>query len=162
VVGRTPVTLRRTGKIADRDAVFVVGHPCGLPQKVAGKARVADNREASHFAATLDTYGGNSGSGVFSATTFELEGLLVRGQTDFISVGGCYVSQVYPSTGAKGEDVMRTAGWLAKLPAGANKSAGSAAKSAKTTKTAKKAKPAKTAKAAKTAKTAKRAPRRAR
>jgi hypothetical protein len=150
------VALRRSGKIADRDGVFVVGHPCGLPQKVAGKARVADNRETTHFAATLDTYGGNSGSGVFNATTFELEGLLVRGQTDFVSVGGCYVSQVYPSTGSKGEDVMRTAGWLAQLPAGSIEKAARAAPATQS------GTPAKAAKATRTAGRAGRAPRRGR
>jgi hypothetical protein len=107
VVGRVPVPFRKSGKIADDDPVFVVGHPCGLPQKIAAGARVGQNAIDSHFSANLDTYGGNSGSPVFGAKSLQLEGLLVRGQTDFIPVGDCYVSQVFPSTGAGGEDVTR-------------------------------------------------------
>jgi hypothetical protein len=107
VVGRVPVPFRKTGRISDEEPVFVVGHPCGLPQKIAGGARVGLNAVDSHFSANLDTYGGNSGSPVFSAKSLQLEGLLVRGQTDFIPLGDCYVSQVFPSTGAGGEDVTR-------------------------------------------------------
>jgi hypothetical protein len=120
VVGRQPVPLRRTGKIADDEPVFVIGHPCGLPQKVAGGARVRNNNPSTHFVANLDTYGGNSGSPVFSSRTFELEGLLVRGQTDFVSTGNCNVSMVFPTSGAGGEDVTRTTEWANKV-AGAGK-----------------------------------------
>jgi hypothetical protein len=117
VVGRTPVAVRSAGKVGDRESIFVIGHPCGLPQKVAGKARVRDNRPSSHFAANLDTYGGNSGSPVFSGDSYQLEGLLVRGQTDFVAVGGCNVSMVFPTTGAGGEDVMRAPEWAGRLKA---------------------------------------------
>jgi S1-C subfamily serine protease len=116
VKGRTPVKLRTSGKIGNRDRVFVIGHPCGLPQKFADGASVQLNARANYFTATLDTYGGNSGSPVFSAKTKALEGLLVRGQTDFVWVGNCRVSQVYPSSGSAGEDVTRTAVWLGKVP----------------------------------------------
>jgi hypothetical protein len=108
VVGRKPVRLRNDGKIPAREPLFVIGHPCGLPQKYAPGAVVRKNTPASHFVANLDTYGGNSGSPVFSARTRVLEGLLVRGETDFVSTGECYVSMVFPSTGGGGEDVNRT------------------------------------------------------
>jgi hypothetical protein len=116
VKGRTPVKLRTSGKIGNRDKVFVIGHPCGLPQKFADGATVEQNSRVNYFTATLDTYGGNSGSPVFSGRTRALEGLLVRGQTDFISVGNCRVSQVFPSTGAGGEDVTRVSMFAAKIP----------------------------------------------
>jgi V8-like Glu-specific endopeptidase len=108
VTGREPVSFRKAGKVEDDEPVFVVGHPCGLPQKMAGGARVRNNTPESHFIANLDTYGGNSGSPVFSAKTYELEGLLVRGQKDFISTGSCYISLVYPTTGSSGEDIARS------------------------------------------------------
>lgn len=111
VVGRKPVAIRRTGKIGNSDALFVIGHPSGLPQKIAGGAQVLNNTRKAYFAANLDTYGGNSGSPVFSAKTRKLEGLLSRGETDFVLSGNCYVSQVFPTTGAGGEDVTRTSEW---------------------------------------------------
>jgi len=123
VVGRKPVAFRTSGKIAGDATLFVIGHPCGLPQKFAGGARVVDNSEKMYFAANLDTYGGNSGSPVFSAKTLKIEGLLVRGQTDFVSNGDCNVSTVFPTTGSGGEDVTRATVWAARVaPARAPKS----------------------------------------
>jgi hypothetical protein len=133
VVDRKPVAFRAEGKVKSDEPVFVIGHPCGLPQKIARGARVRSNSAASYFVANLDTYGGNSGSPVFSAKSYRLEGLLVRGQTDFVSTGSCYVSMAYPTTGAGGEDVSRTTEWTAAMP-----------KRAGTTGAAKKAKGART------------------
>jgi hypothetical protein len=116
VVGRAPVKLRTSGKIGDTQSLFVVGHPSGLPQKYAAGARVRDNTPAPFFVANLDTYGGNSGSPVFSASTRKVEGILVRGENDFVSNGSCYVSLVCPTTGCRGEDVTRTMAWAAKVP----------------------------------------------
>jgi hypothetical protein len=115
VTGRTPVALRRTGKIRDAEPLFVIGHPCGLPQKFADGSRVRTNGRRTFFVANLDTYGGNSGSPVFSARTRVLEGLLVRGQKDFVRSGTCYVSMVFPTTGKGGEDVTRSTEWASRV-----------------------------------------------
>ena len=116
VVGREPVPVRKTGKVPERQKLFVIGHPCGLPQKYAPGAVVRDNSAASHFVANLDTYGGNSGSPVFNAVTRTVEGILVRGETDFVSSGQCNVSLVCPTSGCRGEDVTRAAEWVGKIP----------------------------------------------
>lgn len=100
--------LRRTGKITDDQAVHVIGHPSGLPSKFAGGAAVRDNQPAAFFVANLDTYGGNSGSPVFNSDTHEVEGILVRGENDFVQQGSCSVSLVCPTTGCRGEDCTRT------------------------------------------------------
>jgi hypothetical protein len=63
----------------------------GLPQKYAPAAKIRDN--------SLDTCGGNFGSPVFNATDYKVEGILVRGENDFVSDGTCYVSLVCPTTG---------------------------------------------------------------
>jgi len=104
-----PVKIRRSGKIEDDGPVYVIGHPCGLPMKIAGKAVVRDNHNPSFMVCNLDTYGGNSGSGVFSDSEEEpfVEGILVRGETDFIPIGNCSISKVCPKTGCRGEDVTR-------------------------------------------------------
>jgi len=100
--------IRRSGKIADTQAVHVIGHPVGLPTKFAGGATVRSNTPSAFFVATLDTYGGNSGSPVFNSTTHEVEGVLVRGETDFVASGNCNISLVCPTTGCRGEDSTRT------------------------------------------------------
>jgi V8-like Glu-specific endopeptidase len=107
VLNHPVARLRRAGRIADNQAIHVIGHPVGLPTKFAGGAAVRDNRPAAFFVANLDTYGGNSGSPVFNSGTHEVEGILVRGETDFTSNGTCNVSLVCPTTGCRGEDSTR-------------------------------------------------------
>lgn len=108
VTNHPSVKIRRTGKIADHQTVHVIGHPVGIPTKYAGGANVRKNDKNAFFVANLDTYGGNSGSPVFNSETHEVEGILVRGETDFVSNGNCNVSMVYPTTGGRGEDCTRT------------------------------------------------------
>ena len=108
VTNHTIAEVRRTGIIQDNQAVHVIGHPCGLPTKFAGGAKVRDNTSNEFFVANLDTYGGNSGSPVFNSDTHQVEGILVRGETDFASSNGCDVSLVCPSTGCRGEDCTKT------------------------------------------------------
>jgi len=115
VIGRKPVKFRATGKIKDGAALYVIGHPCGLPQKYAPGANVRDNSPKPFFVANLDTYGGNSGSPVFNAKSSVVEGILVRGETDFTTNGTCYVSLVCPTTGCRGEDVTRATVWGGKV-----------------------------------------------
>ncbi|MDL5503192.1 MAG: serine protease, partial [Candidatus Methanoperedens sp.] len=100
--------VRKTGIIENDQAVHVIGHPCGLPTKFADGARVRDNTHSEFFVANLDTYGGNSGSPVFNSNTHQVEGILVRGETDFASSNDCSVSLVCPSTGCRGEDCTKT------------------------------------------------------
>jgi Trypsin-like peptidase domain len=108
VVNHKIVAVRTTGKIPDDQAVHVIGHPCGLPLKYADGAIVRSNNSAEFFVANLDSYGGNSGSPVFNSMTRQVEGILVRGETDFVASGNCQVSLICPSTGCRGEDCTRT------------------------------------------------------
>lgn len=102
------VRIRRNGKVPDGAAAHVIGHPCGLPKKYADGAVVRDNTAARYFVANTDTYGGNSGSPVFNNATHVVEGVLVRGETDFVWNGNCRVSNVCPANGCRGEDCTRT------------------------------------------------------
>ncbi len=84
VTGRRPLPVNGAGGIANGAPIFVIGHPVGLPLKVADDATVKDAKPGElYFLANLDTYGGNSGSGVFNARTNKIEGILVRGARDF-------------------------------------------------------------------------------
>jgi hypothetical protein len=101
--------VRRAGQIADDRPVHVIGHPSGLPLKFAGGASVRDNSSDVFFVANLDTYGGNSGSAVFDNRTHNVEGILVRGEQDYVrSDEGCLVSNTCPDTSCRGEDCTRT------------------------------------------------------
>jgi len=102
------VRIRRTDRIPVGAGVHVIGHPSGLPKKYAGNAAVRDNAPARFFVANLDTYGGNSGSPIFNSATHEVEGVLVRGETDYVPNGSCTVSNVCPVNGCRGEDCTRT------------------------------------------------------
>jgi hypothetical protein len=108
---REPLPIRTSGKVADGRAIFVVGHPNGLPTKLAGGAKVRDNRRRAYFVANLDTYGGNSGSPVFDARSRKVEGILVSGEKDFVKNGNCFVSLVCPDAGCLGESVIRSTVW---------------------------------------------------
>jgi hypothetical protein len=123
VHGHTIADVRRIWTVPNNEAVHVIGHPVGLPIKVAGGANVRDNGPAAFFVANLDTYGGNSGSPVFNSGTHQIEGILVRGETDFTMQGNCRVSLVCPNTGCRGEDVTRTTEFVASLPAWRHESA---------------------------------------
>lgn len=106
VTDHKPVQLRRSGKIATGTPIIAIGHPKGLPTKVAGNAEVRSNSASGYFVGNTDTYAGNSGSGVFNANTGEMEGVLVRGKSDFVWAGSCKVSARY-SYGSGGEAVTR-------------------------------------------------------
>jgi subtilisin-like proprotein convertase family protein len=108
VIDHNPLAFRTQGNIADGEDLLVIGHPVGLPRKYAAGADVRDNGQAGYFQANLDTFGGNSGSAVLNANTLEVEGILVRGNTDFVQDGACDRSNVCPDSGCPGwEDVTR-------------------------------------------------------
>lgn len=107
VTGHAPLKLNRSGNIPNGTPLIVIGHPAGLPTKVAGGAYVRSQGSEGHFVANLDTYGGNSGSAVFNAVTGRVEGILVRGERDYIYRGNCRVSNVCADDGCRGEDVTR-------------------------------------------------------
>ena len=109
VTDRAPLTFRTSGKVETGTELVVIGHPTGLPTKIADGAIVRNNNPQAFFSSNLDTYGGNSGSAVFDTNTGIVEGILVRGETDytFDSRRGCRVSYLCPNDGCRGEDVTR-------------------------------------------------------
>jgi len=108
VTGHRPLAISRGNSLKNGDGIFVIGHPVGLPLKVAGGATVRDYSKVGYFVANLDTFGGNSGSPVFNASTKKIEGILVRGDEDFAdSPAGCTTMATYEQTGGRGEDVTK-------------------------------------------------------
>lgn len=101
-----PLSLRAAGEIQVGEALTVMGHPYGLPLKIAGGANVRSVNPV-YFKANLDTYGGNSGSAVFNSVTGSVEGILVRGERDFDIGNGCKISHRCADDACMGEDVTR-------------------------------------------------------
>lgn len=121
VAGHTPLKVNRGGAPAKGTPLIVIGHPAGLPTKVAGGASVREHR-SGYFVANLDTYGGNSGSAVFNAKTGQIEGILVRGENDFVydSANQCRRSNVCTNEGCRGEDVTTIGVLVGKIPSAAS------------------------------------------
>ena len=95
VVGQTVARLS-TGEISCDQAVYVIGHPLGLPMKYAAGVYVGDVDETS-FMANLNIYSGNSGAPVFDLNTNEFIGMVVRGEKrDFRWTGNCWISVEFP------------------------------------------------------------------
>jgi V8-like Glu-specific endopeptidase len=98
------------------DKLLMIGHPSGIPTKIDDGASVRDPSPKGYLVANTDSYGGNSGSAVFNLATGEIEGVLVRGETDFVYQNGCYVSNVCDENGCRGEDITKISSVLPKMP----------------------------------------------
>lgn len=114
---RMPLSLRTKGKPSNGTNIFVIGHPTGLPKKLAAGAKVREYGPSNrpYFTANLDTYGGNSGSAVFNARTNEIEGVLVRGERDFVFENSCRVSNRCEDGECMGEHVTKISTILSRL-----------------------------------------------
>ena len=109
VTGREPLKIRSENYISEKAEVLVIGGPSGLPLKIAAGAAVRTSTHPFFFKANLDTFQGNSGSGVFNAKTGVVEGILVRGEDDFEvnPLKMCVQAKKCTNEGCRGEDVSR-------------------------------------------------------
>lgn len=108
VTDRPALEYRKSGKISNSASLVLIGHPKGLPMKIAGGAVVRSNSASNYFVTNTDSYAGNSGSPVFDAVTGVVEGILVRGDSDSVTTSeNCSISKVCTDTGCRGEDVTR-------------------------------------------------------
>jgi hypothetical protein len=115
--GAYSLPIRREGVVPLSQRVGVIGHPSGLPLKVAfgSTTRVYQNSNTGYFVANVDTYGGNSGSPVFNQDTGVVEGILVRGASDFNVQGNCFVSNQLADSSAT-EDCSKTTSFMQFIP----------------------------------------------
>lgn len=83
--GRAALSYAIDDRLKAQDNVAVLGYPSGLPEKIASNAFVMSNDASDpFFVANLDTFGSNSGSPVINTDTYQVEGILVRGMTDYV------------------------------------------------------------------------------
>ncbi|OQW50490.1 MAG: hypothetical protein A4S09_01470 [Proteobacteria bacterium SG_bin7] len=117
-VDRPPLQLERQTTIHENDSIFILGHPLGLPLKYAGEAEVIKVESKSTLRCNLDAYRGNSGSPVFNARSYRIEGMLLSGEDDFIEEKGkCSRSKICnPGDSCEGEEVLRVSEIIPYLP----------------------------------------------
>lgn len=92
---------------AATNEIYMIGHPCGLPMKVALNATIEKNPHQQYFYTTLDSYQGNSGSPVFNFYTHKVIGVLVSGDKDYKFNGNCYYRSACVLPYCQGEKVIR-------------------------------------------------------
>lgn len=107
VTKHPPLSVQTSATIAVGTSLTLIGHPAGLPLKIAPNAKVRSSDKPGFFVATTDSYGGNSGSAVIQSDTGLVAGILVRGEQDFVQQGSCNVSKICSETECRGEDVTR-------------------------------------------------------
>lgn len=120
-----PPPLRlRVGGVGVGEAVWTLGHPCGLPLKYAPGAVVTRHKNADRFLATLDELAGSPGAPVFDAQP-RVVGMLARGAEEWLERrDGCLVAALYASElpsrpGPLGEEVLKLSHFIARRPAAA-------------------------------------------
>ncbi|MCP3166936.1 serine protease [Myxococcus qinghaiensis] len=104
----TPAPVRAGNTaLASGANVAVIGSGSGIPFKIdsGGSVRTPNASTLDYFVATTDTFAGNSGSGVYETAGHTLAGILVRGDTDYVRSGSCYVVNTCTETGCGGEEI---------------------------------------------------------
>lgn len=114
VAGRKPLSLRVSGEITEGENLIVIGHPGGLPKKVAtGVVRNADH--GGYLLASLDVFEGNSGSPILNQQTRLVEGILTGGEEDYVQRGACFVEKHCEDAECQGEEITRISAVLKPL-----------------------------------------------
>ncbi|QSQ22182.1 trypsin-like peptidase domain-containing protein [Pyxidicoccus parkwayensis] len=104
----TPAPIRAgNNALAAGTNVTVIGSGSGIPFKIDSGGSVRDARATTldYFVASTDTFGGNSGSGVYENSGYTVAGILVRGETDYVANGSCNIVNKCTETGCRGEDI---------------------------------------------------------
>jgi hypothetical protein len=108
VTGRSRLPFRRTNRVSSSASLLLIGHPIGLPLKVASGAVVKSNSAADFFQVNADSFHGNSGSPVWNAGTGVVEGIVSSGNDDFTfsypsgDPDGCLKVRACADTGCSG------------------------------------------------------------
>lgn len=110
VDNRSPLKIRREGKVNSNESLMVIGHPLGLPKMIADNIFIRDNSPIYAFKTNADTFSGNSGSPVFGLISGLVEGILVRGDDDFsMDINqSCQRIQKCQDKECRGESVQRS------------------------------------------------------
>ncbi|OFZ80912.1 MAG: hypothetical protein A2583_05635 [Bdellovibrionales bacterium RIFOXYD1_FULL_53_11] len=122
VAGHEPLEINRSVQVENGTKIVLVGGPSGIPLKIASGARVIDNKkDKGFFVANTDSFHGNSGGPVINAYTGLIEGVLVRGEDDYVFDPAlrCKRNRICKDDGSncRGEDVTRASAFAPWIPA---------------------------------------------
>ncbi|MCA9518123.1 MAG: trypsin-like peptidase domain-containing protein, partial [Myxococcales bacterium] len=106
VTGRAPAIVAPQTTLTQGTPLLMLGYPSGLPLKVDEGGHVQQPRTSAgdYFVASVDSFAGNSGSGVFGADR-QLLGVLTDGAADYERRGNCNIVNVLDEADAE-ESVM--------------------------------------------------------
>lgn len=110
ITDREPLKVRRDGKTSTNESLMVLGHPLGMPKMLTDNIMIRDNSMTYFFKTNADTFSGNSGSPVIGMNSGLVEGLLVRGDDDFVMDLdlGCQKMARCGNKDCRGESVQRS------------------------------------------------------
>jgi V8-like Glu-specific endopeptidase len=99
----TPVpVLRSDAPVREGQPITIIGFGSGLPAKIDTGGRVLQTRNTlDYFTGTTDSFGGNSGSGIFNEDE-QVVGILVRGDSDYYRDGRCQRATTFDDSGSNG------------------------------------------------------------
>ncbi len=124
--GRAVLDYATEDVLIAQNNIAVLGHPSGLPMKIASDAFVMSNQaDEPFFITNLDTFGSNSGSPVINTTNYQVEGILVRGEIDYVlsEDGSCVQVNRCPESGGEnctGENATKMAILADEIPESTN------------------------------------------
>lgn len=106
---REVLKVRTSGIVDEKDKMMIIGFPAGLPMKFTFNGNIRDNSQDEQFVVDLDAFRGNSGSPVINETTGLVEGILVRGEKDYVlnRQKDCMEINRVKQNEGRGEDVIR-------------------------------------------------------
>ncbi|GEM_PF-3293400 len=102
VKGVEPVKLRQSGDLSPGEELIVLGHPQGLPLKIADNIQTYDQND-THFLLNSDIAGSTRGAAIINAKSYELEGIMIHGTPNYAEVGAnsCKNMPVYENNQAQ-------------------------------------------------------------
>jgi hypothetical protein len=107
VINRPVLKIAAHCDFSEDSRVYMIGHPMGLPKKVALNAGIRGSQSPEYFHTTLDAYQGNSGSPVFDFSTNEVIGIFVSGEVDYRWNGSCNESTTCQIPFCDGEKAIK-------------------------------------------------------
>ncbi|MDD4976451.1 MAG: serine protease [Bacteriovorax sp.] len=101
VKGRDPLALDFSSESPVGTLLFVLGYPSSTPLKYTDAGTISKSLEKV-FYSNLDTFGGNSGSPVFEASTGKVTGIVSMGNGDWVWNSGntCKVAKLCNEDGS--------------------------------------------------------------
>lgn len=114
---RESLQINRDSQLTRREPLSIISHPDGLPLKVSRGAVTDWQRQKSYFSTNLASFIGSSGAPVFHKDAASVEGILVRGDRDYIPSGSCFVvNRCDTFAGCRGSEVLSSANFSKLIP----------------------------------------------